>query len=430
VRTPSGKWGCVGGSSGPSDAPGPRPADPCAPWASSLAYGNFQPWRWGCPNLDVRLRFPARALVAVLVLALATPAFADASAEDKRAAAQSKKAAAAAQLDTLKASDDDLEEAVRALDAGVQSQAVTTDAAQQALRAAETTLGTAQASLAGTEARMADLRTRTAEAAVRAYVHPGGDTLLQIVRAKDMGEASRRQALLASLVSSDRDVVDQLRATRQDEQFERENLAKARDVASERKKAAADKLAALEKTRNDQARLKGALDDRIAEVTSEVAALSREEATLAAEIRTRQLAADAAPPDSGGGASGRASGSGVAWPASGTVTSGFGYRWGVLHAGLDIANSVGTPIKAAKAGTVIVAGWNSGGYGNWVIIDHGGGFSTLYGHMSKVRASEGQTVKQGQLIGDMGSTGNSTGPHVHFETRVNGNPQDPTRYLS
>ena len=358
-------------------------------------------------------------------MAMATPAFADASAEDKRAAAQAKKAEAAAQLDTLKANDQDLENAVKALDAGVQVQAATTDAAQQALKAAESTLGSAQARLANTESRMTDLRAKVSEAAVRAYVHPGGDTLLEIVRAKDLGEASRRQALLAHVVASDRDVVDQMRAVRQDEQFERENLAQARSIAAERKKTATDKLATLEKARNDQVRLKGALDARISEVTSEVAALSREEATLSDLIRSRQLSSDAGD----GPVSSKVSGSGVAWPANGTVTSGFGYRWGALHAGIDIANSVGTPIRAAKAGTVIVAGWNSGGYGNWVIIDHGGGFSTLYGHMSRVRASEGQSVKQGDLIGDMGSTGNSTGPHLHFETRVNGNPQDPTRYL-
>jgi murein DD-endopeptidase MepM/ murein hydrolase activator NlpD len=363
-------------------------------------------------------------------MALAAPAFADASAEDKRAATQAKKAQAAAQLDALKANDDELEAAVRALDAGVQVQAATTDAAQQALKAAESTLGTAQSRLAATEARMTDLRARTAEAAVRAYVHPGGDTLLEIVRAKDLGEASRRQALLAHVVSSDRDVVDQMRAVRQDEQFERENLAKARDLADERKKAAADKLATLEKARNDQVRLKSALDARISEVTSEVAALGREEATLAATIRARQLPPDAGDaPAAASGGNAKVSGSGLAWPANGALTSGFGYRWGALHAGLDIANGVGTPIRAAKGGTVIVAGWNGGGYGNWVIIDHGGGFSTLYGHMSRIRTSEGASVKQGEQIGDMGSTGNSTGPHLHFETRVNGNPQDPTRYL-
>ncbi|MGH9263712.1 MAG: murein hydrolase activator EnvC family protein [Acidimicrobiales bacterium] len=371
--------------------------------------------------------------MAVVAMALATPAFADPSPEEKRVAAQAKKAEAAAQLDTLRANDAELEAAVKALDAGVAVQAATTDAAQQALRAAEQNLGTAQARLANTEARMADLRARAAEAAVRAYVHPGGDTLLEIVRSKDLGEASRRQALLAHVVSSDRDIVDQMRATRQDEQFERENLAKARDVAAERRKAASERLAGLEKARNDQVRLKNALDVRIAQVTSEVAALAREESTLAALIRARQLppeASDSPAPRStgGGGGSARVSGSGLAWPTNGSLTSGFGYRWGSLHAGIDIANGTGTPIRAAKAGTVILAGWN-GGYGNCVVIDHGGGFSTLYGHMTRLRTSEGQRVDQGDLIGDMGSTGNSTGSHLHFETRVNGSAQDPTRYL-
>lgn len=367
-----------------------------------------------------------------MVVALATPAFADASAEDKRAATQAKQAQAAAQLDTLKASDADLESAVRALDTGVQVESDSTNAAQQALKTAEVDLGTAQGRLANTEARMGDLRDKASEAAIRAYVHPGGDTLLDIVRARDLGEASRRQTLLAHIVSKDRDVADQLRATRQDEQFEKENLAKAHQVAADRKKAAADRLAVLEKTRTDQVRLKGALDARIAEVTSEVDALSREEATLSNLIRSRQLAPDAgdAPADRSSGSSAKSSGSGVAWPATGTVTSGFGYRWGALHAGIDIANSTGTPIKAAKSGRVIVAGFNAGGYGNWVIIDHGGGFSTLYGHMSKIRVSEGQSVKQGDRIGDMGSTGHSTGPHLHFETRVGGTAKNPTGYLS
>jgi len=367
-----------------------------------------------------------------MVMALATPAFADPSAEDKRAAAQAKKAEAAAQLDTLKASDTELETAVKALDAGVQAQAATTNAAQQALKAAETDLGSAQARLANTEARMADLRIRASEAAVRAYVHPGGDTLLEIVRAKDLGEASRRQALLAHVVESDRDIVDQMRAIRQDEQFERENLTRAREVAADRRKAAAEKLLSLEKTRTDQVRLKNALDARIVAVTAEIDALSREEATLSALIRARQLPAestDTAPEErSSGGGDARVSGSGVAWPASGSVTSGFGYRWGRLHAGLDIANGVGTSIRAAKGGRVILAGWN-GGYGNCIVIDHGGGLTTLYGHMSRLLASEGDSVKQGEQIGAMGSTGNSTGSHLHFETRVNGDPRDPSRYL-
>ena len=367
-----------------------------------------------------------------MVMALATPAFADATPEEKRAAAAAKKAQAAAQLDTLKANDTELEAAVKALDVGVAVQAATTDAATQALRAAERNLGSAQSRLAATEARMADLRTKVSEAAVRAYVHPGGDTLLEIVRSKDLGEASRRQALLSHVVSSERDIVDQMRAARQDEQMEKENLAAATEVAADRRKASSEKLAGLERARNDLVKLKNALDTRIAQVTAEVVALSREEATLSALIRNRSLPAEASDSAPAGAAAreapARVGGSGVAWPTNGSVTSGFGYRWGNLHAGIDIANGVGTPIRAAKAGTVILSGWNSG-YGNCIVIDHGGGFSTLYGHMTRLRVSEGARVGQGDLIGDMGSTGNSTGSHLHFETRVNGSAQDPNRYL-
>lgn len=376
------------------------------------------------------LKIPARALVVVMVMALATPAFADPTPEEKRAAAAAKKAQTAAQLDTLKANDAELEAAVKALDAGVAVQAATTDAATQALRAAESNLGSAQARLAATEARMADLRARVSEAAIRAYVHPGGDTLLDIVRSKDLGEASRRQTLLSHVVNSERDIVDQMRSARQDEQFQKENLVEAAEVAADRRKAAAERLADLEKSRNDQVKLKNALDARIAQVTSEVAAFSREEATLSALIRNRSAAAEAesAPAAAASAAPARVGGSGVAWPTNGSVTSGFGARWGSLHAGLDIANGLGTPIRAAKAGTVILAGWN-GGYGNCVVIDHGGGFTTLYAHMSRLRVSDGARVGQGDLIGDMGSTGNSTGSHLHFETRVNGSARDPSGYL-
>ncbi|MEA2843041.1 MAG: hypothetical protein QOJ69_712, partial [Actinomycetota bacterium] len=97
-------------------------------------------------------------------------------------------------------------------------------------------------------------------------------------------------------------------------------------------------------------------------------------------------------------------------------------------AGIDIAPGYGTPVHAAKGGTVIMAGTN-GGYGNCVIIDHGGGLTTLYGHMSKLTVNDGESVKQGEQIGNVGSTGSSTGPHLHFETRIGGNPQNPMRFL-
>jgi len=117
-------------------------------------------------------------------------------------------------------------------------------------------------------------------------------------------------------------------------------------------------------------------------------------------------------------------------PAQGPITSGFGYRMHPilrvykLHTGTDIGAPSGSPIVAAAGGMVIHAGW-WGAYGNCIIIDHGGGVSTLYGHCSAVLVSNGQTVKQGQLIGRVGSTGFSTGPHLHFEVRKNGVPCNP-----
>ena len=119
------------------------------------------------------------------------------------------------------------------------------------------------------------------------------------------------------------------------------------------------------------------------------------------------------------------------WPASGEVSSPYGLRWGGsdFHPGIDIANDYGVPIVATAAGTVTAAGWNSGGYGNMVDIDHGNGIWTRYGHAEAVVVTVGETVQKGQLIAYMGSTGFSTGPHVHYEVHANGELVNPILYL-
>ncbi|MEM7715620.1 MAG: M23 family metallopeptidase, partial [Cyanobacteria bacterium P01_A01_bin.68] len=111
---------------------------------------------------------------------------------------------------------------------------------------------------------------------------------------------------------------------------------------------------------------------------------------------------------------------GFAWPAKGVFTSGFGPRWGRMHKGIDIAAPTGTPIHAAADGVVVSAGWNRGGYGKLVDIRHPDGTLTRYAHNSKIVVRKGQRVQQGQLISKMGSTGFSTGPHLHFEIRKGG----------
>ena len=153
----------------------------------------------------------------------------------------------------------------------------------------------------------------------------------------------------------------------------------------------------------------------------EVESLLAQSAALAEQIRGAQRGA-------GTTGDGQPSAAGLIWPCDGVVVSGFGMRWGRMHEGIDIGCAYGTPNRAAAAGTVIHAGW-LGGYGNLVVVDHGNGLSTAYAHASSILVSVGQSVSQGQTVSLVGSTGNSTGPHLHFEVRVNGVAVDPLPYL-
>lgn len=123
-----------------------------------------------------------------------------------------------------------------------------------------------------------------------------------------------------------------------------------------------------------------------------------------------------------------ASGGTLAWPVLGSVSSRFGPRWGHMHSGIDIAAAYETTIHAAAAGKVIFVGWY-GQYGRCVILDHGGGLTTLYGHASSILVHTGDHVQRGDAIAEVGSSGNSTGPHLHFEVRVVGEPRNPLNYL-
>lgn len=172
---------------------------------------------------------------------------------------------------------------------------------------------------------------------------------------------------------------------------------------------------------------------------AEIDSLQAASASLGAQIRAAQAAAAAAAAAERASAAGSAGGSaapadstpslaGLVWPASGPVTSTFGYRWGRLHEGIDIGAGYGAPINAAASGTVIYCGWESG-YGNLTVLDHGNGLATAYGHQSSIAVACGQQVSQGSVIGYVGSTGHSTGPHLHFEVRINGGAVDPLGYL-
>ncbi len=154
----------------------------------------------------------------------------------------------------------------------------------------------------------------------------------------------------------------------------------------------------------------------------EIDALQAASNSIAERIRAAQANRQAGSPTSA------PSSAGLIWPVNGPVTSPFGWRWGRMHQGIDIGVGMGTPIKAAASGTVIYCGWESG-YGNLTVLDNGGNLATAYGHQSSIAVACGQQVSQGEVIGYVGCTGHCTGPHLHFEVRIDGSPVDPLGYL-
>ena len=240
----------------------------------------------------------------------------------------------------------------------------------------------------------------------------------QVRRSRDQVHAERERTkhARASMQEEVRAIAvrtDQKRLVKEQLLADRSSLSTAR----EHKKVGLDSLTATERAEAE-----------------EIDALQAQSASLGAQIRAaqeaaaRRAAAQSQSSSSVPAAAPSGNPGGLQWPVSGPVTSPFGWRWGRMHEGIDIAVSSGTPVHAAASGTVIYAGWMSG-YGNLVAIDHGGGLSTAYGHNTSVAVAVGQHVNQGEVIAYSGSTGHSTGPHVHFEVRVGGSPVDPLGYL-
>jgi murein DD-endopeptidase MepM/ murein hydrolase activator NlpD len=194
--------------------------------------------------------------------------------------------------------------------------------------------------------------------------------------------------------------------------------ADAARAARDRLAADRDRLVTVESIK--QSALADTRETR-AEYVGEVESLATESAALAARIRAAQAGA-------GSTGTGQPSAAGFVWPCEGVVVSGFGVRWGRMHEGIDIACAYGAPVHAAAAGTVIYAGWMQG-YGNLVVLDHGNGISTAYAHASAILVSVGQSVGHGDEVSLVGATGHATGPHLHFEVRVNGVAVDPLSYL-
>jgi murein DD-endopeptidase MepM/ murein hydrolase activator NlpD len=323
------------------------------------------------------------------------------------------------------------------------------DAAQATVSSLEAELARAQSRLERLDERL-DVQTRRLvrlrteyvkavrilDARVRAaYMDDTPDMLSFLVSASSFDEVIDNVDFLTRIGRQDRQLADQVadakaktaaerRATEETKRLQAETVsavasraAEAR-VARDRLAAERDRLAAVQSLKQNA--LTSTRESR-ADFVREADALSAESAALAAKIQDAQQRA-------GSTGSGQPSSAGFIWPCDGVVTSGFGMRWGRMHDGIDIGCAYGTPVRAAAAGTVIYAGWMSG-YGNLVVIDHGNGLSTAYAHASSLAVTVGQSVAQGQTVSYVGSTGHSTGPHLHFEVRVNGVAVDPLSYL-
>ena len=266
-----------------------------------------------------------------------------------------------------------------------------------------------------------------------------------VIGSKDFSDFANRLEVLKRIIDSDITLINEIKKERAEIEAHKQKLEADRAKLVELEKAAlakqaeieqkkAERNVVLQKAQNDRATAMQAIEELNAS-SAQVSAMLKERQAARAAAAAAAAAASAQSSGGQGASDNWVQGTGqLGWPVSGEITSPYGYRvhpiWGttIYHSGIDIGVDEGTPVHAADGGVVVWSGW-MGGYGYAVVIDHGNGLSTLYGHNSELAVDEGQSVAKGQVISYAGSTGNSTGPHVHFEVRVNGDPVDPMGYL-
>ncbi|HET7482330.1 MAG TPA: peptidoglycan DD-metalloendopeptidase family protein [Actinomycetota bacterium] len=271
-----------------------------------------------------------------------------------------------------------------------------------------------------TQAEIDRIESIATQQAVMLYKTGDTDTIDALLSSTSLAELNDRITLLGVAASQNTDALVRYGRLRLEIQDEHRVLF--------------DRQKALEAARDDEAQALAQLDVRYDALAANLHELEvrlgrehAEEEILADQenkLKTAILAAQVGRAVAARGVSTQ----GFIWPLNGAITSPYGPRWGRMHTGIDIDGVTGDPIVASKAGRVIVAGYY-GGYGNAVVIDHGGGVATLYGHQSRIAVHVGDDVSQGQVIGYVGCTGSCTGDHLHFEVRINGNPVDPMPYL-
>jgi murein DD-endopeptidase MepM/ murein hydrolase activator NlpD len=389
---------------------------------------------------------------------VAIPAGAAASLQDRQQQIESRIAALRDAIENAKHEEGVLSSEIRAASADIGSLEGRIDVLTGVVAELQTELDASRARLAALEQKLAEQTERLEylveqhrlalerleERLVQLYETERTSTIEIVLQVGSLTELLEQVDYFEAIGRQDKEITEDLEELRDDMRVARaETAATKKEVAAAtaelaektaEQQAARDALVAeqnaLAAARADKRSLLASVRGERHDHEEDLDAMVAASAAVAEEIRAAQAAAaEAASSSSGssGGSTGSPSSSGFIWPVNGVLTSGFGWRWGRMHEGIDISAPAGTPIHAVAAGTIIYAGY-MGGYGNMVIIDHGGGIATAYAHMSSIWMSGG-SVSQGASIGGVGTTGSSTGNHLHFEVRVNGQAVDPMGYL-
>lgn len=337
----------------------------------------------------------------------------------------------------------DVQDALDAAEELVRLQQARVTAAEAELEAAELRQRQIDVAIGWAEYDLNTLEDAVANVAVEAYLgQPKGDSVL-LLQSEDLQEGTTKVAMLDIASTHSDDVIDLVTGIREQqlalEEEQRQLIARTFAIEAEVRAdlAALDEnLAAREELRAEVASRVADWQGRVDEVEAQHDELEQLIADIQAETAARE-AAEAARKAIAAGEQpslGNVSTQGYIIPTAGGIGSGFGQRlhpilgYYRMHSGLDIGGAHGQPIWATTDGTVIVAGVQ-GGYGNTVVLDHGDGLSSLYAHQTRFNVRVGDEVKRGDVIGYVGSTGMSTGPHLHFEMRMFGSAIDPMQFM-
>jgi murein DD-endopeptidase MepM/ murein hydrolase activator NlpD len=288
-----------------------------------------------------------------------------------------------------------------------------------------------QAELLAAQTRLEELRDRLnraiellEERLIAIYKSGEPDLLGVVLDADGFDDLLERTEYLQTLEDQDSSIVSRVRELRDEMQQTVTTVKEARDTIAGRKQELERTRAQLERRTAELAAARERQQAALSDVRSQQKELEGDLSDISAQIE-KQLGSfggetlPAGPIRGGQG--------GFIWPVNGSVTSGFGWRWGRMHEGIDIGVPSGTPIRAAKSGTIVLAS-AYGGYGNYTCISHGGGLSTCYAHQSRFARTSG-SISQGSILGYVGCTGHCFGDHLHFEVRINGSAVDPLGYL-